>query len=163
MPAVNLCLRLVISKRTGMSVVLRSSDVFATQKLASRSVHGCTLLDSLFQKAYGKVCFKCCRVCRNAGDTAHLLRCIIKSVHPCTLLMANFGFAEISLLFKPVASVPMFKRQCRLNLQVLLLAKRCCRKSSTYQNAQGRAWFPAIAIFWLCQNSRSKIDKEVNF
>ena len=120
-------------------------------------------LHRLFQKAYGKVCFKCCRVCRNAGDTAHLLRCIIKSVHPCTLLMANFGFAEISLLFKPVASVPMFKRQCRLNLQVLLLAKRCCRKSSTYQNAQGRAWFPAIAIFWLCQNSRSKIDKEVNF
>ena len=41
-----------ISKRTWMSVVLRSSDVFATQKLASRSVHGCTLLDSLFQKAY---------------------------------------------------------------------------------------------------------------
>ena len=37
-----------------MSVVLRSSDVFATQKLASRSVHGCTLLDSLFQKAYGE-------------------------------------------------------------------------------------------------------------
>ena len=43
-----------ISKRTWMSVVLRSSDVFATQKLASRSVHGCTLLDSLFQKPYGK-------------------------------------------------------------------------------------------------------------
>ena len=39
----------------------------------------------------------------------HLLRCIIKSVHPCTLLMANFGFAEISLLVEPVASVPLLK------------------------------------------------------
>ena len=115
-----------VSERPRTGVVRSSSDVFAQQKLASRSVHGCTLLDSLFQKAYGKVCFKCCRVCRNAGDTVHLLRCIIKSVHPCTLLMANFGKAEISLLFKPAASVPMFKRQCRLNLQVLLLAKRCC-------------------------------------
>ena len=37
-----------------MSVVPRNSDVFAMQKLASRSVHGCTLLDSLFQKAYGE-------------------------------------------------------------------------------------------------------------
>ena len=33
-----------------MSVVLCSSDVFASQKLASRSVHGCTLLDRLFAK-----------------------------------------------------------------------------------------------------------------
>ncbi|EPF28370.1 hypothetical protein HMPREF9195_01579 [Treponema medium ATCC 700293] len=41
--------------------------------------------------------------------TAHLLRCIIKSVHPCTLLMANFGKAEISLLFKPAASVPLLQ------------------------------------------------------
>ena len=39
----------------------------------------------------------------------HLLHCIIKSVHPCTLLMANFGKAEISLLFKPAASVPLLK------------------------------------------------------
>ena len=31
-----------------MSGVLRSSDVFAMQKLASRSVHGRTLLDMLF-------------------------------------------------------------------------------------------------------------------
>ena len=32
--------------------------------------------------------------------TAYLLRCyIIKSVHPCTLLMASFGKAETSLLF----------------------------------------------------------------
>ena len=29
---------------------------------------------------------------------AHLLRRIIKSVPPCTLLMASFGFAETSLL-----------------------------------------------------------------
>ena len=41
--------------------------------------------------------------------TAYLLRRIIKSVHPCTLLMANFGKAEISLLFKPAASVPLLK------------------------------------------------------
>ena len=33
-----------------MSVVPRNSDIFALQKLASRSVHGCTLLDSLFSK-----------------------------------------------------------------------------------------------------------------
>ena len=57
-PAVNLCSRLVSTGRTRMSVVLCSSDVFVQQKLASRSVHGCTLLDSLFQKAYGKCVFK---------------------------------------------------------------------------------------------------------
>jgi len=33
-----------------MSVVLLSSDVFAAQKLASGSVHGCTLPDRLFSK-----------------------------------------------------------------------------------------------------------------
>ena len=33
-----------------MSVVLLSSDVFAAQKLASGSVHGCTLPDRLFAK-----------------------------------------------------------------------------------------------------------------
>ena len=49
-PAVNLCSRLVSTRRTRMSVVLCSSDVFAAQKLASRSVHGCTLLDRLFAK-----------------------------------------------------------------------------------------------------------------
>ncbi|AIW88881.1 hypothetical protein JO41_02935 [Treponema sp. OMZ 838] len=41
-----------------MSVVPLRSDVFASQKLASRSVHGCTLLDRLFQKAYGEYVFK---------------------------------------------------------------------------------------------------------
>ncbi|EEV19265.1 hypothetical protein TREVI0001_0159 [Treponema vincentii ATCC 35580] len=41
--------------------------------------------------------------------TAYLLRRIIKSVHPCTLLMANFGKAEISLLFKSAASVPLLQ------------------------------------------------------
>ena len=40
-----------VSERTGMSVVPRSSDVFASQKLAFRSVHGCTLLNRLFSKA----------------------------------------------------------------------------------------------------------------
>ena len=40
--------------------------------------------------------------------TAHLRR-IMKSVRPCTLFMANFSKAEISLLFKPAASVPLLK------------------------------------------------------
>ena len=48
----------LFSERTGMSVVPHRSDVFAQQKLASRSVHGCTLLDRLFQKVYGKCVFK---------------------------------------------------------------------------------------------------------
>ena len=38
------------AERTRMSVVLLSSDVFAAQKLASGSVHGCTLPDRLFAK-----------------------------------------------------------------------------------------------------------------
>ena len=46
-----------VSERTRMSVVPRSSDVFASQKLAFRSVHGCTLLNRLFQKAYGKAIY----------------------------------------------------------------------------------------------------------
>ena len=49
-PAVNFCSRLVVSERTRMSGVLISSDVFAAQKLASGSVHGCTLPDRLFAK-----------------------------------------------------------------------------------------------------------------
>ena len=48
-------------------------------------------------------------ICKSAGKAAHLLRCIMKSVRPCTLFMANFGKAEISLLFKPAASVPLLK------------------------------------------------------
>ena len=36
-PAVNLCSRLVVSERTGMSGVLISSDVFAAQKLVVRT------------------------------------------------------------------------------------------------------------------------------
>ena len=38
------------SEPTRTSVVLISSDVFAAQKLASGSVHGCTLPDRLFSK-----------------------------------------------------------------------------------------------------------------
>ena len=57
-PAVNLCSRLVVSERTGMSVVLVSSDVFVQQKLASGSVHGCTLPDRLFSKGLRKGCFR---------------------------------------------------------------------------------------------------------
>ena len=41
-----------------MSVVLVSSDVFVQQKLASGSVHGCTLPDRLFSKANGKWYFR---------------------------------------------------------------------------------------------------------
>ena len=47
-----------VSERPRTGVVPRSSDVFAPQKLASRSVHGCALLDRLFQKAYGEYVFK---------------------------------------------------------------------------------------------------------
>ena len=56
-------------------------------------------------------------ICKSAGKAAHLLRRIMKSVRPCTLFMANFGKAEISLLFKPAASVPLLKM---LNVSVLL-------------------------------------------
>ena len=45
---------------------------------------------------------------KSAGKAAHLRR-IMKSVRPCTLFMANFSKAEISLLFKPAASVPLLK------------------------------------------------------
>ena len=48
-------------------------------------------------------------ICKSAGKAGHLLRRIMKSVRPCTLFMANFGKAEISLLFKPAASVPLLK------------------------------------------------------
>ena len=41
-----------------MAVVLVSSDVFVQQKLASVSVHGCTLTDRLFSKANGKWYFR---------------------------------------------------------------------------------------------------------
>ena len=51
------------------------------------------------------------------------------------------------------ASVPMFKRRYRLNLQVLPKAKHCYCKSSTYQNGQGCPWFHTSAMFLLCKNS----------
>ena len=54
MPAVNFRSRLAVSEPPRTAVVLVSSDVFVQQKLASGSVHGCTLPDSLFQKAYGE-------------------------------------------------------------------------------------------------------------
>ena len=47
-----------VSERTRMSVVPRSSDVFVEQKLASRSVHGGTLLDRLFSKGLRQVYFQ---------------------------------------------------------------------------------------------------------
>ena len=98
----------LFSERTGMSVVPRRSDVFAPQKLASRSVHGCTLLDRLFQKAYGEYAFK------SGGGV-----CIYFVLHK--------------------------------------------NKYLTFQNGQGCPWFYAVAMFLRSKNSRSKIDKEVNF
>ena len=50
--------RLVVSERTGMSVVSHNGDVFAPQKLASRSVHGCTLPDRLFSKGLRKAIYR---------------------------------------------------------------------------------------------------------
>ncbi|AIW88880.1 hypothetical protein JO41_02930 [Treponema sp. OMZ 838] len=98
----------LFSERTGMSVVSSSSNVFVQQKLASRSVHGCTLLDRLFQKAYGKCVFKSGR-----------------------------GVCIYFVLHK--------------------------NKYLTFQNGQGCPWFYAVAMFLRSKNSRSKIDKEVNF
>ena len=97
-----------VSERPRTGVVPRSSDVFAPQKLASRSVHGCTLLDRLFQKAYGK--------------------CVFKS---------GSGVCIYFVLHK--------------------------NKYLTFQNGQGCPWFYAAAMFLRSKNSRSKIDKEVNF
>ena len=34
---------------------------------------------------------------------------------------------------------------------------------SEYQYRHGGRWFHAVAMFWLCQNSRSIIDKDVNY
>ena len=42
------------------------------------------------------------------------------------------------------ASVPMFKRRFRLNLQVSPKAKHCYCKSSTDQNGQGCPWFHTL-------------------
>ena len=58
-----------------------------------------------------------------------ICRCIIKSVHPCTLLMANFGFAEISLLVEPVASVPLLKMlnvSERTGMSVVISSSEIC-------------------------------------
>ena len=48
-----------------MSVVPRSSDVFVEQKLASRSVHGGTLLDRLFSKGLRKGYYTVCAATEN--------------------------------------------------------------------------------------------------
>ena len=92
-----------VSERTGMSVVPCSSDVFAQQKLASRSVHGCTLLDSLFQKANGRGVYRVRLLgilnvserprtgvvpSRSKFAPANLL---LKNVHGCTFLGEDVG------------------------------------------------------------------------
>ena len=46
--------------------------------------------------------------------TGHLLRCLVKSVHPCTLLTASFSIAETSLLIEPATSVPLLKNPQRI-------------------------------------------------
>ena len=46
--------------------------------------------------------------------TGHLLRCLVKSVHPCTLLTASFSIAETSLLIEPAVSVPLLKNPQRV-------------------------------------------------
>ena len=48
-----------------MSVVPCSSDVFVEQKLASRSVHGGTLLDSLFSKGLRRGYYTVCAATEN--------------------------------------------------------------------------------------------------
>ena len=43
------------------------------------------------------------------------------------------------------------------------LLRAAQNKYSTFQNGQGCPWFYAVAMFLHSKNSRSKIDKEVNF
>ena len=68
-PYVPLLKILNVSERTRMSVVPCSSDVFAMQKLASRSVHGCTLLDRLFSKGLRKGYYTVCAATENPQRT----------------------------------------------------------------------------------------------
>ena len=98
-----------VSERTGMSVVPRRSDVFASQKLASRSVHGCTLLDRLFQKAYGRAFF---RTDKDVREIKQQRVCpansSLNSVHGCTLFNRLFQKAYGKCVFKSGGGVCIY-------------------------------------------------------
>ena len=76
--------------------------------------------------------------CKYAG---HLLRRIMKSVRPCTLFMANFGKAEISLLFKPAASVPLLKMLDVQKVRLRFIFVRALYLYCLFQKAYGRGIF----------------------
>ena len=92
--AVNLCSRLVSTGQTRMSVVLCSSDVFAAQKLASRSVHGCTFLNMpagvfcTFLVSTGRTRMS---VVLCSSDVFAAQKLASRSVHGCTLLDRLFA------------------------------------------------------------------------
>ena len=66
-------------------------------------------------------------IVKSVGDTAHLLRRIMKSVQGCTLFMASFGIVKTSL---PV------------NTSGIHAATDKC---STYRNGHGCPWFYTVA------------------
>ena len=89
-------------------------------------------------------------ICKSAGKAGHLRRRIIKSVRPCTLFMANFGKAEISLLFKPAASVPLLKmldvQKVRLRFafaKLLVSAPPICKRL-TENGISERTWMSVV-------------------
>ena len=152
----------LFSERTGMSVVLLRSDVFASQKLASRSVHGCTLLDRLFQKAYGKLYTTCGYWESSTYHFRHGCRWFSTGASShCELVVKQLyrGVQLLNRLFQKAYGEYAFKSGRGVCIYFVLHKN----KYLTFQNGQGCPWFYAVAMFLRSKNSRSKIDKEVNF
>ena len=63
----------------------------------------------------------------------------MKSVRPCTLFMANFGKAEISLLFKPAASVPLLKMLDVQKVRLRFISARLLASAPPICKSAGKA------------------------
>ena len=105
-------------------------QVFRQKNLSLDSVHGSTLSNMPAVNFCSRL-VSVPPICKSAGKAGHLLRCIIKSVHPCTLLMAkglskNFSFWTVSLGFFAMSKIKslMYKN--------LIFNSRGCRKSNQF-------------------------------
>ena len=127
-----------VAERTGMSVVISSSDAFAQQKLAFKNWQGGQFLNLARMPLVPRSNKFARQTCSpkytrmyildedGGGDKQQRCFCTVKT-------RSQQMYTDVH--FWTMASVSTFKRHCRLNLQVLPRAKRCYWKSSTYQNA----------------------------
>ena len=127
------------------------------------------LLNRLFQKAYGRAFF---RTDKDVREIKQQRVCpansSLNSVHGCTLFNSLFqkAYEKLYTTCGYWESSTYQNRHGRRWFQAKAsLHEQTCspRMYRTYILGRGCRWFHAVAMFLRSKNSRSKIDKEVNF